>query len=180
MRLYIYLGILPYHFFNQIHFLSNFTHLIMVSFHKILIASLALVAPIATQATPAQVVDNINSLTRKSQALQAPAQSISIINGPLILIGQGPFPQIIVGFTDIVSTATSAIASMQGMPSVPAGAQSDAIFNAFREVSCMIMLEALLTHIVCSCTPSTIEHFNRQSGLVSDSSIYWSASGDCT
>jgi hypothetical protein len=31
-------------------------------------------------------------ITQKSQALQAPAQSISLINGPLILIGQGPFP----------------------------------------------------------------------------------------
>jgi hypothetical protein len=31
-------------------------------------------------------------ITQKSQALQAPAQSITVINGPLIIIGQGPFP----------------------------------------------------------------------------------------
>ena len=42
--------------------------------------------------TPAQVVEALRGLTQKSQALQAPAQSITIINGPLVLIGQGPFP----------------------------------------------------------------------------------------
>lgn len=107
----------------------------MVSFTKALIASLAMVAPIVAQTTPAQVVDNIKMVTQKSQALQAPAQSITIINGPLIVVGQGPFPQIIAGFTDIVSTVTTALAQMDGMAKVPAGQQSDAIFDAFREVS---------------------------------------------
>jgi len=83
--------------------------------------------------TPAQIVSNIQMITQKSQALQGPAQSITIINGPLIVIGQGPFPQIIAGFTDIVSTATTAIAQMQGTSPVGADADSDAIFNAFRE-----------------------------------------------
>jgi len=105
----------------------------MVNFRTIITTALALAAPIAAQTTPAQVVDNIRSLTQKSQALQAPAQSITLINGPLIVIGQGPFPQIIVGFTDIVTTATTALTQMQGMPAVPAGAPSDAIFDAFRE-----------------------------------------------
>lgn len=44
--------------------------------------------------TPSDVVSNIKTLTRRSQALQAPAQSISIVSGPLIVIGQGPFPQV--------------------------------------------------------------------------------------
>ena len=93
-----------------------------------------MVAPIAAAITPAQVVDNIKMVTQKSQALQAPAQSITIINGPLIVVGLGPFPPIIAGFTDIVSTVTTAIAQMQGNPKVPAGPQSDAIYDAFREV----------------------------------------------
>lgn len=105
----------------------------MVSFRNFFTAAVALSVPIAAQITPAQVVSNIRMVTQKSQALQAPAQSITIINGPLIVIGQGPFPQIIAGFTDIVSTATTAISQMQGMPPVPAGADSDAIFDAFRE-----------------------------------------------
>jgi hypothetical protein len=107
----------------------------MVSFRNFFTAAVALSVPVAAQLSPAQVVSNIRMLTQKSQALQAPAQSITIINGPLIIIGQGPFPQIIVGFTDIVTTATTSIAQMQGMPPVPAGADSDAIFDAFREVS---------------------------------------------
>ncbi|KZL63279.1 uvi-1 protein [Colletotrichum incanum] len=88
---------------------------------------------VLSQTTPEQVVQNIRTVTTKSQALQAPAQSITIINGPLIVVGLGPFPPIIAGFADIVSTATTAIAQMQGMPPVPAGRQSDLIFEAFRE-----------------------------------------------
>ncbi|KAK2013297.1 hypothetical protein LZ32DRAFT_676385 [Colletotrichum eremochloae] len=87
---------------------------------------------VLSQATPQQVVDNINGLTQKSQALQAPAQSITLVNTPLIVIGQGPFPVIIRGFVDIVNTANVYIQSMQGMAPVPAGAKSDAIFDAFR------------------------------------------------
>jgi hypothetical protein len=115
----------------------------MVSFRNLFTAAVALSVPIAAQTTPAQVVSNIQMLTQKSQALQTPAQQISIINGPLILIGQGPFPQIIIGFTDIVTTATTALAQMQGMPPVPAGEQSDAIFNAFREVSTLRVYQSI-------------------------------------
>ncbi|KAH7345969.1 hypothetical protein BKA66DRAFT_602980 [Pyrenochaeta sp. MPI-SDFR-AT-0127] len=103
----------------------------------LLTSALALTAPIVAQISPAQVVQNINLLTQKSQALQAPAQSITIVNGPLIIVGLGPFPPLIAGFTDIVSTATTALAQMDGMPPVPSGAQSDAIFDAFREFVCV-------------------------------------------
>ncbi|EFQ34458.1 hypothetical protein CGRA01v4_00113 [Colletotrichum graminicola] len=88
---------------------------------------------VLSQLTPANVVTNLNTLTAKSRALQAPAKDITLVNGPLILIGQGPFPAIIQGFTDIVSTTTNAITSMQGMAPVSAGADSDSIFNAFRD-----------------------------------------------
>jgi hypothetical protein len=56
-----------------------------------------------------QIVDNLKSLTEKSQKLQAPAQSITIINGPLVVVGQGPFPSIITGLTDLVTTGTEHI-----------------------------------------------------------------------
>jgi hypothetical protein len=107
----------------------------MVSFRTLATAALALAAPISAAITPTQVVDNIKTLTAKSQALQAPAQSISIINGPLVIIGQGPFPKIIVGFQDIVVTGTTYISQMGDMANVPAGKQSDDIYDAFREVS---------------------------------------------
>jgi hypothetical protein len=127
----------------------------MVSFRTIFASALAL-SVTAAQTTPAQVVSNIQTITQKSQALQRPAQSISIINGPLILIGQGPFPQIITGFVDIVSTATTAISQMQGMARVPAGADADKIFEAFREVCFPIyILQTLLTSLSNSLFVST-------------------------
>lgn len=113
----------------------------MVAFGKIFISAMAMAVPVIAQATPAQVVSNINMITQKSQALQAPAQSITLLNGPLILVGQGPLPQIIAGFTDIVSTATTAIAQMQGMAPVAAGKPSDDIYNAFREVRVVLLCE---------------------------------------
>lgn len=87
--------------------------------------------------SPAQIVETIKELTQKAQALQAPAQSINLTNGPLIIIGQGPFPQIISGLVDIVSTTTTEIKQMNdsGNSPVAAGSDSDAIFEAYREAS---------------------------------------------
>jgi hypothetical protein len=149
---------------------------IMVSFRTIFTSALAL-SVTAAQSTPAQVVSNIQMITQKSQALQRPAQSISIVNGPLIVIGQGPFPQLIVGFTDIVSTATTAIAQMQGMARVPAGADADKIFEAFREVSFFTcVLPTLLTSlIVCPCPPGPPQHLDRQIRIVHHHSLHRSA-----
>lgn len=52
----------------------------------------SMTAPAKRALTPDTVADGIKLLTAKSQALQGPAQSITIINAPLIVIGQGPFP----------------------------------------------------------------------------------------
>merc|ERR1711879_1053271 len=105
----------------------------MVSFRNFFTAALAFSVPISAAITPAEVVTNIKSITTKSMALQSPAKSVTIVSGQLLLIGQGPFPEIIRGFADIVTTATTAIAQMQGMPKEPAGASTDAVFEAFRE-----------------------------------------------
>lgn len=60
---------------------------------KFAVAALAVCSDaVLGQTTPAQVVDNLKMITQKSQALQAPAQSITILNTPLIVVGQGPFP----------------------------------------------------------------------------------------
>ncbi|KAJ3942452.1 uncharacterized protein N0V96_007952 [Colletotrichum fioriniae] len=101
---------------------------------KFAVAALAICSDsVLGQTTPAQVVQNIDMVTTKSNALIAPAKKIDLVSGPLLIVGLGPFPQIITGFVDIVSTVTLALAQMKGMPPVPAGAQSDAIFEAFRE-----------------------------------------------
>jgi len=65
----------------------------MVSLRTLAVSAIAFASTlVSAELTPQQIVSNINALTEKSMKLQAPAQSISIINGPLIIIGQGPFP----------------------------------------------------------------------------------------
>lgn len=155
----------------------------MVAFTKLLTSTLALAAPIVAQLTPAQVVTNIQLLTQKSQALQAPAQSITLINGPLILIGQGPFPRIITGFTDIVSTATTAITQMHNMPPVPAGAQSTAVFEAFREVgvrfACGLGCLADFVSVVCPSPSGSPEHSDWEGWSVLYGAFHWAAHRGC-
>jgi len=64
----------------------------MVSLRFLTASAISVAAPLVLALTAQEIVGNINELTTLSQALQAPAQSITILNGPLILIGQGPFP----------------------------------------------------------------------------------------
>lgn len=109
---------------------------------------LAMASAAMAAASPQQIADSIDSLTQKSTALQGPAQSITLLNAPLIVIGQGPFPQIIAGFTDIVSTAAALISQLEGTGPIqkrsemthardlsPRGPDADLVFNAFRGVS---------------------------------------------
>ncbi|KAK2752022.1 hypothetical protein CKAH01_06308 [Colletotrichum kahawae] len=101
---------------------------------KFAIAALALCSnTVLGQTTPAQVVSNINMVTEKSQALQAPAQEITAVNGALLAVGMGPFPKIIQGFTEIVTITSTALQQMQGMPPVAAGPDAAAIAEAFRD-----------------------------------------------
>ena len=116
----------------------------MVAFGKLITSAVALAVPALAALTPAQIVSNINMITQKSMALQAPAKTVTLVNAPLLVIGQGPLPKIIVGFSDIVSTGTNALSQMQGTQQVSAGADSDAIADGFRSVSlndaCIITL----------------------------------------
>ncbi|KAJ8126443.1 hypothetical protein O1611_g7193 [Lasiodiplodia mahajangana] len=57
---------------------------------------------------------------------------ITIVNAPLIVIGQGPFPAIISGFTEIVTTATTIISQTDGTPKITSQADADLVFDAFR------------------------------------------------
>jgi hypothetical protein len=110
-------------------------------------AGLTLASSAMAAATPQQIADGIRAITQKSAALQGPAQSITILNAPLIVIGQGPFPAIIAGFQDIVSTATVLAGQLEGTQPIKRdepqhardisarGADADLIFNTFREVS---------------------------------------------
>lgn len=63
-----------------------------LSVSKFAVAALGLSNIVAAVLTPAQIVANINIITQKSQALQTPANRVTLISGPLLVIGQGPFP----------------------------------------------------------------------------------------
>jgi len=74
----------------------HYLFITMVSFRTLLTSALALTPVVAqtqvTKITSSKVVFNIELLTNKSLALQAPANQIDLLSGPLIIIGQGPFP----------------------------------------------------------------------------------------
>ncbi|KAK6535879.1 hypothetical protein TWF281_000129 [Arthrobotrys megalospora] len=106
----------------------------MLFFKKAVTCALALLAaPSLAALTASQMVTNIELLTSKSMALQTPAKSITLVNGPLIVIGLGPFPQIITGFTEIITITTTAIAQMQGSAVITNPTDAKAIADAFRK-----------------------------------------------
>ncbi|KAI0868881.1 UVI-1 [Hypoxylon argillaceum] len=101
-------------------------------FSKIFTAGAIMATTAMAALTPAQIADSLKTITTQSQNLQGPAQSITIVNAPLIVIGQGPFPPIISGFTQIVTTATAAISQFDGTPKITNQADADLVFGAFR------------------------------------------------
>lgn len=104
-------------------------------FSKIFTAGALMAATAMAALTPAQIADSLRKLTDQSQKLQGPAQSITIVNAPLIVIGQGPLPSIIAGFTEIVTTASTAISMSNGTPKITNQADADLVFDTFRAVS---------------------------------------------
>ncbi|KAI0447167.1 UVI-1 [Xylaria telfairii] len=101
-------------------------------FSKIFAAGAIMATSAMAALTPAQIADSLKRVTTQSQQLQGPAQSITIVNAPLIIIGQGPFPTIIQGFTEIVSTATVTISQLDGTAPITNDADATLIFDAFR------------------------------------------------
>ncbi|KEZ44983.1 hypothetical protein SAPIO_CDS2369 [Scedosporium apiospermum] len=101
---------------------------------KSVVTAMALtVTTVLGNLAPQQIVDGLDSLTAKAVALQPVAQSITILNAPLIVIGQGPFPQLIAGFADIASTGNALISQMDGQEPVQPGPSED-VYNAVRRL----------------------------------------------
>ncbi|VBB81030.1 Putative protein of unknown function [Podospora comata] len=105
----------------------------MVSFRNIIAGTIALAVPAMAALTSTQIADTLRTLTARSQALQAPAQQITIINGPLIVIGLGPFPQIIQGFTEIITITTAAVPQIAATSTFELEADRKTVADAFRE-----------------------------------------------
>lgn len=64
----------------------------MVSLRSLVTGVALIAAPVMAALSPTELVDRINELTQKSQALKGPVQSISVANAPLMAIGKGPLP----------------------------------------------------------------------------------------
>ncbi|KAI0105774.1 UVI-1 [Nemania sp. FL0031] len=101
-------------------------------FSKIFTTGAVMAATAMAALSPAQIASGLKTVTTQSQKLQAPAQSITIVNAPLIVIGQGPLPTLIAGFTEIVTTATTIISQTDGTPKITNQADADLVFDAFR------------------------------------------------
>lgn len=82
--------------------------------------------------TPAEITNVILALKAKSQALHPKAQAITLANGPLITSGQGPYPQVLAGLHEIISTATNFTTDIGGSPPVDEN-EAASIANAFKD-----------------------------------------------
>jgi hypothetical protein len=85
--------------------------------------------------TAADIINGINALTSLLQKLQAPANSITIINGPLVVVGLGPIPQIVAGISQVISTAQAQTAYLSSAKSNYDDQAAD-IYSAVQSVSC--------------------------------------------
>ncbi|KAK3905541.1 hypothetical protein C8A05DRAFT_30604 [Staphylotrichum tortipilum] len=104
----------------------------MVSLRSFVAGVALVMAPVVTAITASEVAKGIDDLTKLSLDLQRPANSITIINAPLLVIGQGPFPQIILGFNQIVTTGTSLIQQANDLAPL-AGPDADLVYNSYQK-----------------------------------------------
>lgn len=125
----------------------------MFSLAKLFAVALAATTVVTAATTPQQVVEGFRLLTQKAQALEPVANSINIINAPLIAIGQGPFPvsvivdtvshsaraaneaQIIIsGFTDQINIGNALIELLKDDFTGLTQADENLVFDAYKEV----------------------------------------------
>lgn len=120
---------------------------------KLFAVALAATTVVTAATTPQQVVEGFRLLTQKAQALVPVAESINIINTPLIAIGQGPFPvsaivdtvlhsaraaneaQIIIsGFSDQIKIGDALIELLKDDFTGLTQADENLVFDAYEEV----------------------------------------------
>ncbi|KAI1823655.1 hypothetical protein F4861DRAFT_308565 [Xylaria intraflava] len=102
-------------------------------FSKIFMAGAVMAATAAATLTSVDIVADIKVLTQKSNALYPTAQDITVVNAPLISVGQGPFPAINHGLGDIINTATVTVNALGGSPVITVEADVQLVIDAFRD-----------------------------------------------
>ncbi len=61
----------------------------MVSLRSLVAGAALIAAPVMAALTATQLVSGLDSLKQQALALQRPASEITIVNAPLVIIGQG-------------------------------------------------------------------------------------------
>jgi len=98
----------------------------------IILGAIALLSSAAAALSATDVVNDLAALTSKTLLLQAPASSINILNGPLYILGIGPFPTIVTGLTDIEKTGGLDAISMLNVPALTDPTDESNIYYAYR------------------------------------------------
>jgi len=64
----------------------------MVALRSLLAGIALIAASVVSALSPADVALGLGRVAAQAEALQRPASEITIINAPLIVVGQGPYP----------------------------------------------------------------------------------------
>eukprot|EP00898_Chlorokybus_atmophyticus_P008629 jgi/Chlat1/8768/Chrsp90S09245 len=86
----------------------------------------------ANRPSASSLAASIKTLTAQSRAIRSIAETITTINGPLIILGQGPFPEIISRFVTITTTGVNVAVTLVGATAYPAANQG-VVCNALIE-----------------------------------------------
>ncbi|KAK4231022.1 hypothetical protein QBC38DRAFT_467634 [Podospora fimiseda] len=72
---------------------------------------------IAVMAVPANagIINLVGPLIYKTVLISGPAQLIDLITGPLIVVNQGPFPEVIQRLTDVINSTNEAAEQINGL-----------------------------------------------------------------
>jgi len=101
-------------------------------FTTLTVGAVALLSPFASALSAAGIIDALNTLTSMTEAIQNPADVITLLNGPLYIIGLGPIPTIIDGLEDILKSGGTDVVSTTNNPTITSATDEENIFNAYR------------------------------------------------
>ncbi|KAH6626483.1 hypothetical protein B0J18DRAFT_424929 [Chaetomium sp. MPI-SDFR-AT-0129] len=75
----------------------------MVSLRSVFAGAVLLAAPIMAALSATQLADGLNTLTNKLEGIKPDVERITIVNAPLITLGQGPFPVVLGAFAQFTT-----------------------------------------------------------------------------
>ncbi|KAL2139658.1 hypothetical protein VTI28DRAFT_4883 [Corynascus sepedonium] len=122
----------------------------MVSFRSLAAGVALIAAPVMAALSSTELVERINDLTGKVQAVQTPVQSLTVVSAPLVVLGRGPLPEIIIAGADILSSTAATLWTLDGVPQDLTEADADKIYAAFSDCvhACQELLSAMSSKAV--------------------------------